>query len=57
MIDLSLYSKFERDIQSKNTSIYPLLIIGEFYTNRVNRVHTMPTLAEYLLNPYKLATI
>ncbi len=34
-----------------------LLIIGEFYTNRVNRVHTMPTLAEYLLNPYKLATI
>lgn len=33
------------------------LIIGELYTNRVNRVHTMPTLAEYLLNPYKLATI
>ena len=34
MIDLSLYSKFERDIQSKNTSIYPLLIIGEFSDNQ-----------------------
>ena len=29
MIDLSVYPKFEKDIQNKHTKIYPIIIFGE----------------------------
>jgi len=33
------------------------LIIGQLYLNRTDMVYRMPTLSEYLLNPYKLGYI
>jgi len=33
------------------------LIIGQLYLNRTDMVYRMPTLSEYLLNPYKLSYI
>lgn len=34
-----------------------LLIIGQLYLNRTDMVYKMPVLSEYLLNPYRIATV
>lgn len=33
------------------------LIIGQLYLNRTDMVYKMPVLSEYLLNPYRIATL
>lgn len=34
-----------------------LLIIGQLYLNRTDMVYKMPVLSEYLLNPYRIASV
>ena len=46
MIDLSLYPKFEQDIQGKETSIYPVAVIGDDLFISTVKEHLAPNYFE-----------